>query len=133
MARFETAKAVLGFLTCAVCWGLFIHLHQSRCVDGICALDGPPVGGPHDNVDIYHDPFSSGGEGEIVSAAKRIFAPLLGIPGTALFMGLLSIAESSVAPGESSVLTYTYPIWVPLLSVPLLGERLSPRKIAASL
>jgi drug/metabolite transporter (DMT)-like permease len=68
-----------------------------------------------------------------LSRRQTVFALLLGIPGTALFMGLLSIAESSVAPGESSVLTYTYPIWVLLLSVPLLGEHLSPRKIAASL
>lgn len=56
--------------------------------------------------------------------AKRD-ALLLGIPNTTLFFGLWFAAAGSVLPGIASVVVYTFPLWVALLSGPVLGHRLS--------
>ena len=55
--------------------------------------------------------------------AKRD-ALLLGIPNTALFFGLWFLAARSVPPGIASVVIYTFPLWVALLSAPVLGRPL---------
>jgi probable blue pigment (indigoidine) exporter len=52
-------------------------------------------------------------------------ALLLGIPNTTLFFGLWFIAARSVPPGIASVVVYTFPLWVALLSGPMLGRQLS--------
>lgn len=62
---------------------------------------------------------------------RRVTALLLGIPNTALFFGLWMVAEGSVAPGETAVFVYTYPLWVAAGSVVLLGERLRPVLVGA--
>jgi drug/metabolite transporter (DMT)-like permease len=59
---------------------------------------------------------------------RKFEAFLLGIPNTALFFGLWFLAASQVPPGLTSVLIYTFPLWVSLLSIPLLGEPLGPVK-----
>lgn len=52
-------------------------------------------------------------------------ALLLGIPNTTLFIGLWFYAATSVPPGQTAVLIYTFPLWVALLSAPVLHHRLT--------
>jgi probable blue pigment (indigoidine) exporter len=47
-------------------------------------------------------------------------ALLIGVPNTALFFGLWFVAAASIPPGQTAVLVYTFPLWVTLLSGPLL-------------
>ena len=65
--------------------------------------------------------------GPPLEAAKRRDALLLGLPNTAIFLGLWFSAEEAVPPGQAAVLVYTFPLWVALLSVPVLRARLGPR------
>jgi probable blue pigment (indigoidine) exporter len=60
-----------------------------------------------------------------LDARARRDALLLGIPNTALFFGLWFYAAQSVSPGIASVVIYTFPLWVALLSAPILGRSLS--------
>lgn len=66
-----------------------------------------------------------------LSGSERLAALLLGLPNTALFLGLWFVAAQRVAPGQSAVLIYTFPLWVALLSVPILRARLGVRHWAA--
>lgn len=52
-------------------------------------------------------------------------ALLLGVPNTTLFIGLWFVAATAVPPAQTSVLIYTFPLWVALLSTPLLHHRLT--------
>ena len=54
-------------------------------------------------------------------------ALLLGLPNTAVFFGLWFWAARNVLPGIAAVVIYTFPLWVALLSNPVLGHRLGPR------
>jgi len=54
-------------------------------------------------------------------------ALLLGIPNTAIFLGLWFVAAPAIAPGETAVLIYTFPLWVALFSPTLLGSHLGRR------
>ena len=56
-----------------------------------------------------------------LSARDRAWALLLGLPNTALFFGLWFVAATSILPGEVAVVVYTFPLWVALLSGPVLG------------
>jgi drug/metabolite transporter (DMT)-like permease len=58
-------------------------------------------------------------------------ALLLGVPNTALFLGLWFVAASRVAAGQAAVVIYTFPLWVALFSAPLLGRRLTGGHLAA--
>lgn len=69
----------------------------------------------------------------LVTAARRwvpfdtkakSHALLLGLPNTTLFFGLWFVAARSVPPGIASVVVYTFPLWVALLSAPVLGQEL---------
>ncbi len=60
-----------------------------------------------------------------LDARGRRDALLLGLPNTALFFGLWFRAAGSVPPGIASILIYTFPLWVALLSAPILGRSLS--------
>ena len=60
-------------------------------------------------------------------------ALLLGLPNTAFFFGLWFVAAGSVLPGEAAVVVYTFPLWVAILSSPVLGYRLGAVQIAAVL
>jgi drug/metabolite transporter (DMT)-like permease len=55
---------------------------------------------------------------------ERRDALLLGLLNTSLFFGLWFLGASSVPPGETSVIIYTFPLWVSLLSAPLLHRPL---------
>jgi drug/metabolite transporter (DMT)-like permease len=55
----------------------------------------------------------------------RIVALLIGIPNTAIFLGLWFVAAQQVAPGQSAVIIYTFPLWVAVLSIPVLRQRLT--------
>ncbi|MGI0130210.1 MAG: DMT family transporter [Thermoplasmata archaeon] len=59
--------------------------------------------------------------------AGRRDALILGLPNTALFFGLWFWAARDVLPGIAAVVIYTFPLWVALLSQPVLGLRLGPR------
>jgi drug/metabolite transporter (DMT)-like permease len=50
-------------------------------------------------------------------------ALLLGLVNTSLFFGLWFLAAPSIPPGETAVIVYTFPLWVTMLSVPVLGHR----------
>lgn len=56
-----------------------------------------------------------------LDARGRRDALLLGIPNTTLFFGLWFVAANQVLPGETAVVVYTFPLWVALLSGPILG------------
>jgi drug/metabolite transporter (DMT)-like permease len=64
--------------------------------------------------------------GARLGRSERVTALLLGIPNTALFLGLWFTAAGSVPAGEAAVVIYTYPLWVAVLSIPVLRARLNP-------
>ncbi len=64
--------------------------------------------------------------GAAFSRADRRDAILLGIPNTAIFLGLWFVAAPAIPPGQTAVIIYTFPLWVALLSPPVLGSRLGP-------
>jgi drug/metabolite transporter (DMT)-like permease len=64
--------------------------------------------------------------GTLDLAGKRD-ALLLGLPTTGLFFGLWFWAQTFVLPGVAAVVVYTFPLWVAILSYPILGHRLGPR------
>ena len=59
-----------------------------------------------------------------LSPADRRDALLLGIPNTAIFLGLWFTAAPAIPPGETSVVVYTFPLWVALFSPSVLGSGL---------
>jgi drug/metabolite transporter (DMT)-like permease len=59
-----------------------------------------------------------------LDAQGRRDAILLGIPNTAGLFGFWFVAAQSVPPGVASVVIYTFPLWVALLSAPALGKPL---------
>jgi probable blue pigment (indigoidine) exporter len=61
----------------------------------------------------------------VLDRAGRRDALLLGLPNTAAFFGLWFWAARFVTPGLAAVLIYTFPLWVALLSLPVLSQRLS--------
>ncbi len=63
----------------------------------------------------------------VLTNRDRRDALLLGIPNTALFLGLWFAADPQVAAGETAILIYTFPLWVALFSPWVLGHHLSPR------
>jgi len=65
-----------------------------------------------------------GGPTRLDLRAKRT-AFLLGIPNTAVFFGLWFGAARSVPAGQAAVVIYTFPLWVALLSIPVLRRRLT--------
>ncbi|MCI4372543.1 MAG: EamA family transporter [Thermoplasmata archaeon] len=65
----------------------------------------------------------AGGWGTLEVKDRRD-AALLGIPNTALFFGLWFVAARSVPPGIASILVYSFPLWIALLSAPVLGRPL---------
>ncbi len=68
-----------------------------------------------------------------LTGADRRDALLLGIPNTAVFLGLWFVAARSVPPGEAAVIVYTFPLWVAVFSPGLLGARIDARHWGAIL
>ncbi|MGA8276218.1 MAG: DMT family transporter [Thermoplasmata archaeon] len=66
-----------------------------------------------------------------LDAKGRRDAFLLGVPNTAGLFGFWFVAARSVPPGIASVMIYTFPFWVALLSAPVLGRPLSRAAWAA--
>jgi drug/metabolite transporter (DMT)-like permease len=60
-----------------------------------------------------------------LSWTDRRDAFLIGIPNTAGLFGFWFVAARSVPPGIASVMIYTFPLWVALLSAPVLRSRLN--------
>ncbi|HEV2449110.1 MAG TPA: DMT family transporter, partial [Thermoplasmata archaeon] len=58
-------------------------------------------------------------------------ALLIGLPTTAIFYGLWFVAAGTVEPGLASILVYTFPLWVSLLSGPVLGVLPRRNELAA--
>ncbi len=62
-----------------------------------------------------------------LDARGRRDALLLGLPNTTAFYALLFLGLEGVLPGIGAVLTYTFPLWVAILSPGVLGHRLTAR------
>jgi len=67
-----------------------------------------------------------------LTTRQKVTACLLGIPGSAVFLGLWLVGEQRIPPGLTSVFIYTYPLWTLFLSVPILGERPGATKIGGA-
>jgi drug/metabolite transporter (DMT)-like permease len=65
------------------------------------------------------------------SWTDRRDALLLGIPNTAVFLGLWFAAAPAIPPGQTAVVVYTFPLWVALFSPTVLGGRLGHRQWGA--
>ena len=61
------------------------------------------------------------------SWTDRRDALLLGIPNTAVFLGLWFAAAPAIPPGQTAVVVYTFPLWVALFTPSALGGRLERR------
>ncbi len=112
----------LAFAALAVAWGLnypFVRLGLEYSSGLWLAFFRAGVGLAGVSVLMLFLP--SGGT--LDRAGKRD-AMLLGLVNTGLFFGLWFEGASHVAPGETSVVIYTFPLWVSLLSAPLLHRRL---------
>ncbi len=59
-----------------------------------------------------------------LTGGERRDALLLGIPNTAVFLGLWFTAAPAVAPGVAAVVVYTFPLWVAVASPAILGTQL---------
>jgi drug/metabolite transporter (DMT)-like permease len=57
---------------------------------------------------------------------------LLGIPGSALFFGFWALAATQIPAGLVSVFIYTYPLWTLFLSIPILKDPPSTRRLGAA-
>jgi len=113
----------LLFLLLIVAWGLnylFVSIGLTAASPLWLALFRSTVGaaGTFVLVAAFH-------AGPALDARGRRDAFLLGIPNTGLFFGLWFVAAQNVLPGFAAVLIYTFPLWVALLSAPVLGHRLS--------
>ena len=58
---------------------------------------------------------------------------LLQSPGSAVFYGFWNIATTQIQPGLVSVFIYTYPLWTLFLSIPVLNEIPSTKRVGAAL
>ncbi len=60
-----------------------------------------------------------------LTAREKRDALLLGIPNTGIFLALWFVAAPAILPGTTSVIVYTFPLWVALFSPWVLGSRLT--------
>jgi drug/metabolite transporter (DMT)-like permease len=58
-------------------------------------------------------------------------ALLLGVPNITVFFALWFLAAGQILPGVAAMIIYTYPLWVALLSAPVLSHRLTRRHWAS--
>ncbi len=68
-----------------------------------------------------------------LTTKQKLTAMLLGVPGTALFFGLWFSGGTKVLPGLTSVIIYTFPLWMAFLSILVLKEKPKPLKIGGVL
>jgi drug/metabolite transporter (DMT)-like permease len=67
-----------------------------------------------------------------LSRRQTVAAFLLGIPGSGLFFGFWTLATTQIEPGLVSVFIYTYPLWTLFLSIPVLGDVPSGKRVGAA-
>ena len=125
MRGIATVNGVMALLFCVVvlAWGLnFIFIR-------IGLHDAPPLwlafmraATGTAGIAVYQ---SIRRESRRLSKAELRDALLVGIPNTAVFFGALFEGELSVPPGTTSILIYTFPLWISLLSAPLLKVSLN--------
>jgi len=72
-------------------------------------------------------------KGETVLPPRRVWLPLavLAFINVSLWHMLTAFALTTIGGGRASILGFTMPLWATLLSVPILGERLDLRQVAA--
>jgi probable blue pigment (indigoidine) exporter len=120
-ARRASALAALLFAALAVAWGFnflfvrvglalvsplwFATLRSAVAAGGLLAARAVPS--------------------QRVALTRRDWrdALALGMPNSAVFFGLWFVSANFVPPGQLAVIVYTYPLWVALLSAPVLGAR----------
>jgi drug/metabolite transporter (DMT)-like permease len=66
-----------------------------------------------------------------LTTKQKLIALILGLPGSVLFFGLWFLSGRKVLPGLTSVIIYTFPLWIAFLSIPFLGERPKNLRIGA--
>ena len=117
----RTTRSLFGFLS--VVWGfnfLFVRVGLADASPLWLALLRAGVGAAATVVVLT--PLRAWHE---LDARGRRDALLLGLPNTAAFYAFLMLGIQSVLPGLAAVLTYTFPLWVAILSPRVLGHRLT--------
>ncbi|HYA70143.1 MAG TPA: EamA family transporter [Thermoplasmata archaeon] len=71
-----------------------------------------------------------GGGGKLDRRGKRD-AVLIGLPNITVFFACWFLAAGRILPGVAAVTIYTFPLWVALLSAPVLHQRLTARHWAS--
>lgn len=71
------------------------------------------------------------GEALGVPAGLRLRLLLASLLNVTAWMGLATLSLLWLAAGEATIVCYTVPVWASLLAWPVLGERLTPRRVAA--
>jgi drug/metabolite transporter (DMT)-like permease len=113
-------------------WGLFTILVLSWGLNYLFVVVGLTAAGP-EWLALFRAGVGLLGMALLVTVARgwgklgvhgRRDAMLLGVPNTTLFFGLWFAGARSVPPGVASVVIYTFPLWVALLSAPMLGRPL---------
>jgi drug/metabolite transporter (DMT)-like permease len=118
-----TGRTRLLFLLLAGCWGLnypFVVLALHSASPLWLAFLRAAVGLAASAVVV-----SLLGSWRTLDRAGRRDAALLGLLNTTAFFGLWFWAARFVSPGVAAILIYTFPLWVALLSIPVLGSRLA--------
>jgi probable blue pigment (indigoidine) exporter len=67
-----------------------------------------------------------------LTTKQKAAAFLLGIPGSAIFFGFWDLATTQIQPGLVSVFIYTYPLWTLFLSIPILRDLPSTRRVGGA-
>ncbi len=126
--RREGAIAALGFLLVVVAWGFnypFLRLGTEFALPAFLfflrALAGL----------LFVIPLLRGLGWQVALPRRQVVRALaIGAIGYGAFFLFWGYAAAGVPPGEASVFIYLFPIWVLLLSVPLLGQRPLPLQLA---
>jgi probable blue pigment (indigoidine) exporter len=112
-----------AFVVLATCWGInypFVALGLGYATPLWLALMRAALGLGATAVLV-----SAAGRWGVLDGAGRRDAALLGLLNTTAFFGLWFWAARSVTPGIAAVVIYTFPLWVAVLALPLLGGRLA--------
>jgi drug/metabolite transporter (DMT)-like permease len=130
VADFEwTWRTRLAFLVLAGCWGLnypFVVLGLDWAAPLWLALLRAAAGLAASAAVVS----VVGGWGSLDGPSRRD-AALLGLLNATAFFGLWFWAARLVTPGIAAVVIYTFPLWVAVLSIPVLGARLGPLQWAS--
>ena len=112
----------LLFLVLAGCWGLnypFVVLGLGSAAPLWLALLRAAVG-----LAVSAGVVGLVGGWGVLDRAGRRDAALLGLLNASAFFGLWFWAARLVTPGLAAIVIYTFPLWVAVLAIPVLGTRL---------